>query len=96
MRVADAPLGEQSQAALSELVQTRRAAFASRYQRALEAGQVNPSLTPDDAAYYLDAQITNVLVHLAAGEEPARVRAQANLALAALMPSASASTSETP
>ena len=87
MRVLREHLGPKSLARLVAMETERREAFARWYQHSVETGEANPALTPVDAADYLDAQFTLLLLHMGLGEPPEAVRARAHLALAVLKPS---------
>jgi AcrR family transcriptional regulator len=86
MRVARRRPGPATWALVQDLVAERRAAFEACYQRALDAEEANPELSPAFAARYLDAQLTTLLVHMAIGEPRDEVRSQAQLALRMLLP----------
>jgi len=85
MRLDPLRLGDQSKAALAELVEHRRGSFAAWYARGLSRGEANPALTPEQAAAFLDSQITSLLVHLGSGEPLDQARAQAALAFRVLL-----------
>lgn len=84
MRLARTRLGPKTQGKLRDLEQERLGALEAWYRRALDQGQVDPSIPPSLAAQYIDTQLAAVLLQLGAGVAGAEVRAQAILALGAL------------
>lgn len=86
MRSSPSRLGPATSARVEAVRDEMRAAYKAWYQRALDRNEVNAKIPPDFAAYYLDTQLTTVLVQVAAGEPPGLVRAQAQLAFAGLLP----------
>ena len=86
MRLSRARLGEATAARVSMIIDQRREAFKVRVERALELGEVDSKFSAEFAARYLDAQLTTVLVQMATGEPAEEVRAQALVALRALLP----------
>lgn len=86
MRLAIDRLGDGAATRTREIEAERLAVFAAWYQRVLDAGEGDASITPELAARYLDNQLTSVLVQMALGESPELIRAQAKLALKALVP----------
>jgi len=86
MRSSPSRLGPATSARVEAVRDEMRVAYKAWYQRALDRNEVNAKIPPDFAAYYLDTQLTTVLVQVAAGEPPGLVRAQAQLAFAGLLP----------
>lgn len=86
MRMLRARLGPRSLARLEAMEAERRDAFTQWYQRALDNGEANPTLSSTDAAGYLDAQFSLLLLHMGLGQPPEAVRARARLALGVLRP----------
>lgn len=86
MRSSPSRLGPATSARVEAVRDEMRVAYKAWYQRALDRNEVNAKIPPDFAAYYLDTQLTTVLVQVAAGEPPGIVRAQAQLAFAGLLP----------
>jgi AcrR family transcriptional regulator len=86
MRSSPSRLGPATSARVEAVRDEMRLAYKAWYQRALDRNEVNAKIPPDFAAYYLDTQLTTVLVQVAAGEPPGLVRAQAQLAFAGLLP----------
>ena len=86
MRSFPSRLGPATSARVEAIRDEMRGAYADWYQRALDRKEVNAKISPDFAAYYIDTQLTTVLVQVAAGAPPDLVRAQAQLAFAGLMP----------
>jgi len=84
MRLAGARLGPGTETRVRAMEQERREAFEAWYRRALERGEVDPSIPPELAARYIDTQLAMVLVQLRAGEPPDVVAKQARLALRVL------------
>jgi AcrR family transcriptional regulator len=84
MRVDRERLGEASTDGVAAAVRERRDGFEDAVRRAQGRGEVDPQLSPAEAARYIDAQITLLQVQLAAGEDADVAAAQARLALSAL------------
>lgn len=55
-------------------------------RRARDRGEVRAAIDPDLAAHSIDTQLGTGLYLMAAGEDPAQVRAQVELAFASLQP----------
>ena len=85
MRLEPDHLGPLALEATRAIEAERLEAFASWYRRGLEAGEANPSLSPELAARYLDGQLTLVLAQLTAGADSLQQREQARLACRALL-----------
>ena len=85
MRSSPSRLGPATTARVETLRDEMRVAYKAWYQRARARNEVNTTVSPNLAAYYLDTQLTTVLVQMAAGEPPDLVRAQAQLAFASLL-----------
>ena len=64
-----------------------KAAYLAVTTRGQAQGEVRADITSEFAARFLDTQIATALHQVAAGEDPDEVRAQTELALAALLPS---------
>jgi TetR/AcrR family transcriptional repressor of nem operon len=85
LRLARARLGEQTQAHLDAMLSTRLDSFAQWFEAAKAAGVAHPTLSAEEAARYLDNQLTAIQVLMATGEPGERVHAQAKLALGVLL-----------
>ncbi|MEL6344408.1 MAG: TetR/AcrR family transcriptional regulator [Myxococcota bacterium] len=85
MRLSSARLGPSTKARVREIEQERRAAFTASYQRGLERGEVDQTLSASFAAYFIDTQLTAALVQRAAGDPPDMVKAQTRLAFRTLL-----------
>ncbi|MEM9177862.1 MAG: hypothetical protein AAGC67_21860, partial [Myxococcota bacterium] len=84
LRLSPDRLGEATAALLARLAEERRTAFA-RWSRGLAArGRLSPALVPDEAAAYLDAQLTLLLVRLGAEDDRDDVFRDARRALGVL------------
>ncbi len=55
---------------LESMERERRDAFERWYARALEHGEANPTLSPSEAAQYIDAQSSMMLLHMGMGHCP--------------------------
>lgn len=84
MRLDRPRLGEQTLTRLDTIESQRLAAFEARFVRARLDGD-GAELTPEDAARFLDAQLTLVLTRMATGEDASLVARDARLALGALI-----------
>lgn len=84
LRLTKATLGESTQALVVRMVEERRAGFARWYVKVLEQG-LGADLTAEQAARYLDAQLTLILVRLGAGDPHDQVGQDATLALRVLL-----------
>lgn len=87
MRSAPGRLGPATTARVKAIAGEMRRAFKHWYQRALARNEVDPKVTPEIAAQYLDTQLTTVVQQMALGMKPSLIRAQARLALRTLTPS---------
>ncbi len=85
LRLARSRLGAETTACVERMEQHRRGVFEDWYRRALAQGAVNPSLSTELAAHYIDTQLTTVLMLMGAGEPPERIREQARLAFQVLL-----------
>lgn len=86
MRFSPSRLGPATSARVEDLKDEMRGAYKDWYQRALDRNEVNAKIPPDFASYYLDTQLTTVLVQVEAGDPPGLVRAQAQLAFSGILP----------
>ncbi len=86
MRLLRSRLGPRSHTRLESMEQERRDAFERWYARALEQGEANPTLSPPEAAQYIDAQFSMVLLHMGMGHAADSVREHARLAVRVLDP----------
>ena len=86
MRLLRDQLGPECIARLKAMEEERCSAFAQWYARALESGEANPALSPMEAAQYIDAQFTLLLLHMGTEQSPEAVRARARLAMGVLAP----------
>jgi len=77
--------GESTRALVEQMVQQRQDAFEDWFRVIAERGLIHPSLSPTDAARYLDAQLTLVLIRLAADDPKDIISADATLALRVLL-----------
>lgn len=84
MRLSKGRLGPQTLGRLEGIEAERIAAFEAWYRRALERGEAE-RIAPELAAAYLDKQFTMVLVSMALGESVEQIRAEAQLAMRALV-----------
>ncbi|MGC6416775.1 MAG: TetR/AcrR family transcriptional regulator [Bradymonadia bacterium] len=84
MRMIRRHLGTDTLATLESMEAERRTAFAKWYEKALAAGEANPSLSAADAADYLDSQFTLILLHMGLERDPDAIRQEAKLALGVL------------
>lgn len=85
MRLDRQALGPKTTKRLDAIIAERLTAFTDLVRRGRAAGTANPDLSPVKAASYIDTQLTNALVHLAASESRRVVRAQLLLALSVLV-----------
>ena len=86
MRGAPERLGPLTKARVNAIIGDLREAYEAMFVRARGRGEVRSDITPQLAGRYLDTQVTTALRQIAAGDDPDEVRAQARLALAALLP----------
>jgi len=77
-------LGPVSRARLDGLREEAVAAYARWIDRAKARGDVADAVSTNVAAEFMNAQFINILTQMAAGEDPAMVRAQARMAFAGL------------
>ena len=84
MRMVSSHLGPATQARAEALSDDARARYAVWVERAKARGEITPSVPTDLAAAFIDTQFTLLLVQMAAGAEPAMLRAHARLAFAGL------------
>lgn len=84
MRTSRSRLGRITRAHVDKLRDTAVAAYASWIDRAKARGDIEIPVPTNVAAQFVDTQFTNIVMQMAAGEDPAMVRAQAQLAFAGL------------
>jgi TetR/AcrR family transcriptional regulator, copper-responsive repressor len=84
MRVDPSKLGPLTHAQVEWWRSTVLNAYTNLINRARRRGDIDPSLSVELAARFLDAQFNHILGQMAAGEEPTLVRAQAQLAFAGI------------
>ncbi len=87
MRTASAQLGPATSARVVVLRRDMRGAYQAWFERGLARSEVNAAIAPERAGYLLDTQLRTVQMLVSEGEPPGAVRAQAELALACLLPS---------
>lgn len=86
MRSSRWRLEEASSSRVDAIRDEMRDAFAAWYRRALaRGGEVDPDLTPQRAAVFIDTQLMAVLIQLGMGEPPADVRADAERAFRGIL-----------
>ena len=84
LRLAQSRLGEATMQRLRAMERHRRQVFEDWYQRALDRGEVDPSIPPALAARYIDTQTATALAQLGVGEPAELVAQQARLAFRTL------------
>ena len=84
MRMIRQHLGPQSRAHLETMEAEWVAAFASWYARALKKGEANATLSPDQAATFIDSQFSLVLLQMGMERPAEDVQSGARLALQVL------------
>ena len=72
-------------ARVDTMSRTLKEAYLAMINRARDRGEVRGDITPELAARYVDTQVTTALHQVAAGQDPDEVRAQTELAFAALL-----------
>jgi len=87
MRLARGSFGEKTEQRVRAMEMRRRQVFEAWFSSALGRGEVARSVSPKLAGRYIDAQISNVLMQMGAGETPELVAEQARLAFLVLQPS---------
>ncbi len=85
MRLAGPRLGPQTRRRVREVEDEQLTAFEARLLRARSSGELAPGIEPQLGARYLDTQFATVLVQMGVGVPRPLVRAQARLALGALV-----------
>ena len=85
MRLIRRHLGPASIARLESIEQERRTAFEQWYEEALARGEVNPEITPGEAAGFIDAQFTLILLHMGQEYRAEVVQRDARLAMSVLL-----------
>ena len=84
MRVLSSRLGPVTQARVDALREDARATYARWVERATARGELTTSAPTSVVAAFIDTQFTTLLTQMALGEDPEALRAQAELAFAAL------------
>ena len=84
MRQVPDKLGPLTRKRVADLRDQARSTYASWIERAKETGEVSSTVETDIAVALIDFQLTNVLVQMSLGEDPALLRAQAQLSFAGL------------
>ncbi len=85
LRVAPGSVGEATAAAVAKVTEERLSAF-ERWSEGLDArGRLADGLSATEAARYLDAQLSLVLVRLGAGDDRDAIRRDGALALGVLL-----------
>ncbi len=84
LREAGERVGSETWALVQRLEGERRDAFAAAYARARERGEVDAGLAPELAGRVVDLQLHAVLLAMHAGDDPATLRAAAQVAFRGL------------
>ena len=84
MRVLSSRLGPVTQARVDALRADARACYGRWVERAKARGEIRTAASTAVIAAFIDTQFTTLLTQMALGEDPAGLRAQADLAFAAL------------
>ncbi|MEO0602765.1 MAG: TetR family transcriptional regulator [Myxococcota bacterium] len=84
LRLTVARLGKETADGVRRLLAERLRAFERWYGTVLARGLGNPALTAEEGGRYLDAQLTLLLVRMAAGDSVEAVRTDAMRALSVL------------
>ena len=87
MRLIRTHLGPASMERLDSIEEERRTAFEHWYEKALSKGEVNPDITAAQAASFIDAQFTLILLHMGQEYTAERVQQEARLAMSILLKS---------
>ena len=82
--VIDSQLAGQDTGVVLDLRDQARSTYATWIERAKETSEVSSTIQTDIAVALIDFQLTNVLVQMSLGEDPALLRAQAQLSFAGL------------
>ena len=85
LRLRRSRLGDATNALVDAMIAERRAVFARWFETVRNRGEAHPSLSTQDAARYLDAQLHLILLRLASGDAPDDIREDATFALQALL-----------
>ena len=88
-RVSREVVGPLAREQLDQLRRLSLDTYRRWIERAQRDGEVDPSIPPELAARFVDAQFNNILGQVAAGEDPEMIRAQASLAFAGISGGAS-------
>ena len=89
MRSSPRRLGSETAARVDAVAVETRQAYQAWFARAQSRGEANADVSPELAAHFLDTQSITVLRQMGLGIDPMLIRAQAELALRSLLPSAS-------
>ena len=84
LRSSSSQLGPITRAHVLRLRAASVGAYGRWVNQARTRGEIDLPVTTEFAAAFIDAQFINILSQMATGEDPARVRAQANLAFVGL------------
>jgi AcrR family transcriptional regulator len=84
LRSAPRRLGPATTEKVDAITAELRRAYAHWFSGARARGEVDTTISPEVATHFIDTQLTTVLLQMALGAEPRLVRAQAELAFAAL------------
>ncbi len=84
MRSSPSQLGPITRAHVERLRAASVGAYVRWVERARARGEIDLPIATELAAAFIDAQFNNILAQMATGEDPAMVRAQAQLAFAGL------------
>jgi hypothetical protein len=88
MRLSPWRLEQASSFRVDAIRDEMRAAYATWYRRELACGgEADPDLAPEQAAVFIDTQLTAVLIQLGMGETPEDVRIHAERAFQGLLAS---------
>jgi AcrR family transcriptional regulator len=85
MRSAPGRLGAATRARVEAVTLELRAAYEAWFRQGLSRGEVEPTVAPALAAHVIDTQFSTVFLQMSLGQDPALVRAQAQLALKSLL-----------
>lgn len=85
MRTSPTRLGPATSTQVEALRDEMRRAYKAWYEQALARNEVSTAISPELAAYYLDIQLTNILIQVAIGEPLHLIREQGLLAFENLL-----------
>ena len=85
MRIIRRHLAPQVLKLLELMEEERRDAFARWYDRSQIKGEVNSEITPMEAADFIDAQFTLILLNMGIKRDPEKIRSEARLAFSVLV-----------